>query len=152
MKICIFRALDSGLRKTCFLKKKTTHQFFFKRNKIFFFSRKRKNPILNCFYCIMIMQYTIFRITQIITCYTYYGIIKIEGKKCTPSLFSPSVVGHFTPKWYDLASMHTANRGKPFPHKLCSFMSSLCACSTSSASIECLFQQMIWYGPKSRKI
>jgi len=22
-----------------------------------------------------------------------------EGKKCTPSLFSQSVVGHFTPKW-----------------------------------------------------
>jgi len=24
---------------------------------------------------------------------------KIEGKKCTPSLFSQNVVGQFTPKW-----------------------------------------------------
>jgi len=25
--------------------------------------------------------------------------LKIEGKKCTPSLFSQSVVGQTTPKW-----------------------------------------------------
>jgi len=31
--------------------------------------------------------------------------------------------------------MHTANKQKPFPHKLCSFMSSLYACPAGSASI-----------------
>jgi len=35
--------------------------------------------------------------------------------------------------------MRTANREKPFSHKLCSFMSSLCTCPASSASIECIF-------------
>jgi len=42
------------------------------------------------------------------------------------------------------ASMPTANREKPLPHKLCDFTSSLCACCPSSASIECIFS--IWFG------
>jgi len=43
--------------------------------------------------------------------------------------------------------MHTANREKPLPHKLCCFTSSLCACPASSASIECIFStyDLIWY-------
>jgi len=42
--------------------------------------------------------------------------------------------------------MRTANREKPFPHNLCSFMPSLCACPTSSASIECTFstKDLVW--------
>ena len=66
----------TGLRKTRFFSKKTTHLFFFvflKRNKIlFFFCRKQRNPILNCFY--FIMQYHYFQNYTIITCYSYYGI------------------------------------------------------------------------------
>jgi len=57
----------------------------------------------------------------------------LSGKKCTPSLFSQSVVGQFTPKWQNLARMRTANREKPRPHKLCSFRWSLCTCPASSA-------------------
>jgi len=34
-----------------------------------------------------------------------------------------------------MARLRTGNREKPPPHKLCSFTSSLCACSASSASI-----------------
>ena len=54
------------MRKTRFLKKKTIHLFFlffsknllFKRSKIlFFFYRKQKNPILNCFYSMMQYHY-----------------------------------------------------------------------------------------------
>jgi len=42
--------------------------------------------------------------------------------------------------------MRTANGEKPFPHKLCSFMSTLCACPASSASIECIFStyDLVW--------
>jgi len=68
-------------------------------------------------------------------------------KKCTPSLFSQSVVGQFTPKWYGLAKMRTANREKPHPHKLCSSTLSLCTCPASSASMQCNFQYTVWYAP-----
>jgi len=42
--------------------------------------------------------------------------------------------------------MGTANREKPFSHKLCSFVSSSCACPTSSASIEYIFStnDLVW--------
>jgi len=46
-----------------------------KQHKIlFFFQRKQKNPILNCFYSIM--QYHYFHNYAITTSYTYYGIQK----------------------------------------------------------------------------
>jgi len=51
-------------------------------------------------------------------------------KKCTSPLFLQTF-GQFTPKWYGLARMLTANKEKRFPHKLCS----LSACPASSASI-----------------
>jgi len=35
--------------------------------------------------------------------------------------------------------MYRANREKPFLHKLCSVVSSLCACAAGSASIESIF-------------
>jgi len=50
-------------------------------------------------------------------------------------------------KWNKgLASMCTANRGKPLPHKLRCFTSSLCACPAGSASIECIFSihDLVW--------
>jgi len=60
--------------------------------------------------------------------------LKIEGKECTPSLFSQSVVGQFTPKAWQTCTQQTE---KPFPlHTNCSFMASLCACPASSVSIE----------------
>jgi len=42
--------------------------------------------------------------------------------------------------------MRTAIREKPLPHKLCSFMSSLCECPASSASVECIFAiyDLVW--------
>jgi len=73
----------------------------------------------------------------------------LRVKKCAANVtshlcFRKSVVGHFTPNWCGLASMHTANRKKSLSHKLCGFTSSLCACAASSASIECIFQRMIY--------
>jgi len=46
-------------------------------------------------------------------------------------------------------SAHSCNAWqveKPFPHKLCSFMSSLCACPASSPSLECIFStyDLVW--------
>jgi len=42
--------------------------------------------------------------------------LKIEGKKCTPSLFSHGAIGQFTTsKWWGLTSMHKANT-YPCPH------------------------------------
>jgi len=42
--------------------------------------------------------------------------------------------------------MRTANGEKIFPHKLCSFTSSLCACPASSAPIERIFLicDLVW--------
>jgi len=76
---------QSGLRKTRFFLKKTARLFFsevrillfFLRNRFLFFFKKRKNPILNCFYCIM--QYHHFHNCTIITCYTCYGIQILFG-------------------------------------------------------------------------
>jgi len=72
--------------------------------------------------------------------------LKLRVKRCTPSLFSQSVVGKFSPKWYGLTSMRTASREKPLTHKLCSFTSSLCTCSARSASIERIFSayHLVW--------
>jgi len=74
---------------------------------------------------------------------------KSEGKKCTPSLFSQSVVDQFTAKWYGLASMQIAHREKPLPHKLCRF--TLSSCSLHALLVQHLcsvfFQHMVWYVP-----
>jgi len=64
-----------------FFKKSVTFLGFLKSNKIlFFFQRKQKNHILNCFYSIM--QYPYFQNYTII-CYTYYAI-NIEGEAMYP--------------------------------------------------------------------
>ena len=69
---------------------------------------------------------------------------KIEGKKCSPSLVWQVLL--VSSLLSGLASMCTTNREKPFPHKLSSFMSSLCACPASSASTECIFPtyDLLW--------
>jgi len=46
--------------------------FSLKRNRFLFVFKKKTDPILNCFYCIM--QYHHFQNYIIITCYTYYDI------------------------------------------------------------------------------
>ena len=52
-------------------------------------------------------------------------------------MFARSVVGQFTPTVSGKAWQACAQQTeKPIPHKLSSFMSNLCACPTSSASIE----------------
>jgi len=40
---------------------------------VFFLKKTHKNPILDCFYCIM--QYHNLQNYTIITCYSYYGIL-----------------------------------------------------------------------------
>jgi len=66
----------------------------------------------------------------------------LKVKKCTPSLFSQSVVGQFTPKW--LASMHTANREKPLPHKLQFHVKFMCV--SCQFSIYWVYFFNIWFG------
>jgi len=68
------------------------------------------------------MQYHYFQIYTIITCYTYYAI-KIRGYRSVPHLCFCKVL------------VNSLQSGKAFPHKLCSFISSLSACHASSASI-----------------
>jgi len=68
---------------------------------------------------------------------------KIEGKEMYPNLLVSSLLSN---KARQACAQQTE---KPFPHKLCSFMSSFCACPANSASIECIFSIMIWYGPTS---
>jgi len=45
--------------------------------------------------------------------------------------------------------MHTADREKPLPHKLCQFTSSLCSLHTLLVQrlYGEFFQHMVWYGP-----
>jgi len=76
---------------------------------------------------------------------------KIEVKKCTHLCFQ-SVVGQFTPSvWWRLVSMHTTNRENLLSHNFCSFMSSLCACPASTASIERIFQcGLVWSNIRNR--
>ena len=107
-------------------------RFFEKKQVFVLFSKKHKNPILNCFYCIM--QHHHFQNHTIINCYSYYGIL-IWGVINIAHLCFRSILGQFTLKWQSLARMRTANREKPPPHKLCRFTSSLCTCPASSASI-----------------
>jgi len=56
---------------------------------------------------------------------------KIEGKEMYPIFVFAKCCWSVHPK--GLASMRTANGEKLFPHKLCRFMSSLCACRASSS-------------------
>ena len=73
-----------------FFKKTTTYLGFLKRNKIlFFFQRKQKKNILNCF-C-SIMQYHYFQNYLIITFYTYCGI-QNWGKSKAPHLWFRKVL------------------------------------------------------------
>jgi len=81
---------------------------FFKRNKILlFFYGKWKNPILNCFHCIMqyhyFQNYTIFNLLYLL-CHSNF-----TAKKCTPSVFSQIFV-QFTLKWWSSARMRTTNK------------------------------------------
>ena len=73
--------------------------------------------------------------------------LKLRVKRCTPSLFSQSVIGKSNPKFCGLTSMRTANREKPFAHKIWSFPSSLCTCPAGSASIERIFwaYYLVWF-------
>jgi len=59
------------------------------------------------------------------------------------------VSSHLSRKVWQACAQQTE---KPLLHKLCSFTSSLCACLASSASEECIYQYMIWYGPKSEQV
>jgi len=135
--------LQAELRKTQVFWKNNPPGFFVfwgfsKRNKILsLFQRKQKNPILNCCYS----THAISLFSELYNNNLLYLLwhSKLRVKQCTSSLISQCVVGKFTPKCQGLASMHTANREKPLPHKLCSFMSSSRACPGSSASTECIF-------------
>jgi len=71
--------------------------------------------------------------------------LKLRVKKCAPSLFSQSVVGQLTPKWWGLESMHTVNR-KTIPTQTPQFHICLYACPASAASTECIFStyDLVW--------
>ena len=99
---------------------------FLKRNRFLFFYKKNKDPILNCFHCIM--QYHHFQNYIIMTCYTFY-YIQIWGWRNVPHL----CLIHF--KVIRLGKNAQSKQRKPLPHKLCSFASSLCTCPAFSASI-----------------
>ena len=60
-------------------------------------------------------------------------------KKCTPSLLSQCC-------WS--INMHTADKEKPLPHKLCRFTSSLHALLVQHFLVN-FFNIMVWYGPTS---
>ena len=106
---------QSGLRKIrCF--EKATHLFFnpnvfafLKRNRFLFFYKKNKDPILNCFYCIM--QYHHFQNYITMTCYTYYDI-QIWGWRNVPHL----CLIHF--KVMRLGKNAHSKQRQPLPHKL----------------------------------
>jgi len=77
---------------------------------------------------------------------------KLRVKKCTPSLFSQSVVGQFTlsgKAWQ--ARTQQTEKTHSHTNTTVSCQVNLCAGPASSASIECFSQHMIWYGPKSGK-
>jgi len=97
------------------------------------FSKKHKNPILNCFYCIV--QYHHLQNHTIINCDSYYGII-IWRERNIPHLRFRSVV-QFTLKWQSLARMPTANR-EVYVHAL-----------LVQHLYSVFFQYMVWYGPIS---
>ena len=74
---------------------------------------------------------------------------QLEGKEMCceryiPSLFSQKCCWSFHPKLVRIGKHTHSQQKKSLAHKLCSFTSSLCACAASSASIECIFQRMIY--------
>ena len=86
-----------SVEKKRFFKKKNPAFFaffksgFFVRKKVFFSLKKTQKPILNCFYCTM--QY--HRLQKLHSDNLLYLLwhSNLRVKKCTPSLFSQSVVG-----------------------------------------------------------
>ena len=81
--------------------------------------------------------------------FAYCGI-KIEAEEMHPSLFSPCVIGQLTAsKCWLLASKHKGNREKFHQHNLRCFLSRLCPYPASWAPMECILEQMVWYGQTS---
>jgi len=64
---------------------------------------------------------------------------KVEGKKCTPPLFLQCRWSFHSVKVMRLGKHVHSSQRKATPTQLNSFMSSLCACVASSASIQCIF-------------
>jgi len=82
-----------------YLKNNPPDFFVFLKRRLFFFFKEtgfcnflRKTQKLRSE-----MQYHHFQNYTVITCYIME--LKFEVTKCTPSLFSQSVVGKFSPKW-----------------------------------------------------
>ena len=138
--------VSPGLRKTRVFSKKNNPPGFFccfiKKNVFFCFFKKKQDFVLflrkigKTLFLTFLLHHAISLFSVLHNNNMLYLLChsNLRVKECTPSLFL-QIFGQFTPKWKCLARMRTANREKPFPHKLCSFMSSLSACPASSASI-----------------
>jgi len=124
--VCLKKNIPSVFFKSAFF-------VFLKRNWILFFLKNTQNPHSELF----LLHLAISPFSELHNNNLLYLILhsNLRVNKCLPSLFSQSVVGQLTPNWQRLARTRRANREKPFPHKLCSFMSSLCTCLASSKSI-----------------
>jgi len=72
---------------------------------------------------------------------------KLRVKKCTPSLFSQSIVGQFTPKWYIRLGKHAHSKQRQTtPTHTQLFHVKFMCIPASSASTECIFSicDLVW--------
>jgi len=71
---------------------------------------------------------------------------KIEGKEMLSIFVITKCCWAIHSEMVRLGKHVHSKQKKTLPHKLCSFMSSLCACPASSASIECVFStyDLVW--------
>ena len=69
-------------------------RFFLNETRSFF--QENATPILNCFYCIMQCHHFQNYTNDMLHLFWHS---KLRVKKCTPSLFSLTVVGQFTSRW-----------------------------------------------------
>ena len=111
---------------------------FFKETDFCYVLKKHKNPILNCFYCIM--QYHYFQNYTIKTCCTHYGF-QNWGQRNVSRIFVFAVLlvsslHHSGGAWQTRAQRTAKSHSRTNPY---SFMSSLCACPVGSASIQRIF-------------